>query len=145
MDECELRVLHVEICNTGSTLDISAFRCRQELAETIAGSLNTTSDRIHVTGHGWCPTSQHTAREICLLILPAKDAASESAAALAAVLDSAVSDPASLLRTRLAAAGLAYAADPNVLNVTNVLLNSGTADLIPSASALIRPGSILVA
>ena len=40
---------------------------------------------------------------------------------------------------------LAYAADPNVLNVTNVLLNSGTSDLTPSASALIRPGSILVA
>ena len=40
---------------------------------------------------------------------------------------------------------LAYAADPNVLNVTNVLLNSGTADLTPSASALIRPGSIVVA
>jgi uncharacterized phage protein gp47/JayE len=40
---------------------------------------------------------------------------------------------------------LAYAADPNVLNVTNVLLNSGTSDLVPTAAGLIRPGAILVA
>jgi len=39
---------------------------------------------------------------------------------------------------------LAYAADPNVINVTNVLLNGGTTDLIPTASGLIRPGAISV-
>ena len=39
---------------------------------------------------------------------------------------------------------LAYAADPNVTNVTNVLLNGTTADLVPSASGLIRPGTIAV-
>ena len=39
---------------------------------------------------------------------------------------------------------LAYAADPNVINVTNVLLNGGTSDLIPTASGLIRPGAISV-
>ncbi len=40
---------------------------------------------------------------------------------------------------------LAYAADLNVLNVTNVQLNAATADLVPTASGLVRPGSILVA
>ncbi len=39
---------------------------------------------------------------------------------------------------------LAYAADPNVTNVTNVLLNSTTADLTPTPSGLIKPGSIVV-
>ncbi len=39
---------------------------------------------------------------------------------------------------------LTYAADPNVINVTNVLLNGTTADLTPSLSGLIRPGVIVV-
>jgi len=39
---------------------------------------------------------------------------------------------------------LVYAADPNVMNVTSVLLNSGTADLVPTAAGLIRPGTIAV-
>ena len=39
---------------------------------------------------------------------------------------------------------LAYAADRNVINVTNVLLNGGTADLVCSLSGLIRPGTITV-
>lgn len=40
---------------------------------------------------------------------------------------------------------LAYAADPNVTNVSNVLLNGATSDLTASASQLIRPGTVLVA
>ena len=39
---------------------------------------------------------------------------------------------------------LAYAADRTVINVTNVLLNGGTADLVCSLSGLIRPGTITV-
>ncbi len=40
---------------------------------------------------------------------------------------------------------LAYEADPNVTNVSNVLLNGGTGDLSATASQLIRPGTVLVA
>jgi uncharacterized phage protein gp47/JayE len=39
---------------------------------------------------------------------------------------------------------LAYAADPNVTNVTAVLLNLGTADLVPTQSGLIKAGTVQV-
>ncbi len=39
---------------------------------------------------------------------------------------------------------LAYAADPNIINVTSVLLNLATTDLIPSPSGLIKPGTVQV-
>jgi hypothetical protein len=44
--------------------------------------------------------------------------------------------------TRLAQ--LAYAADPNVTNVTALTLNGGTSDLIPNAASLIKAGTIQV-
>ncbi len=44
--------------------------------------------------------------------------------------------------TRLAQ--LAYAADPNVTNVTALTLNGGTADLVPNAASLIKAGTIQV-
>ncbi len=44
--------------------------------------------------------------------------------------------------TRLAQ--IAYATDPNVINVTAVLLNGGTADLIPASSGLIKAGLVQV-
>ncbi len=44
--------------------------------------------------------------------------------------------------TRLAQ--LAYAADPNVINVTALTLNGGTSDLTPNAASLIKAGTILV-
>lgn len=40
---------------------------------------------------------------------------------------------------------IVYAADPRVTNVTSVLLNLGTADLIPSAAGLIKAGTVQVA
>ena len=39
---------------------------------------------------------------------------------------------------------LAYTADPSVVNVAAVLLNQGTADLVPTRSGLIKAGSIQV-
>ena len=39
---------------------------------------------------------------------------------------------------------LAYAADPAVTNVTTILLNSGTADLAPQQSGLIKAGTVQV-
>jgi uncharacterized phage protein gp47/JayE len=39
---------------------------------------------------------------------------------------------------------IAYAADPNVINVTTVLLNLGTTDLVASQSALIKAGIVQV-
>jgi phage-related baseplate assembly protein len=39
---------------------------------------------------------------------------------------------------------LSYAADPAITNVTSVLLNAGTTDLIASPSSLIRPGTVQV-
>ncbi len=40
---------------------------------------------------------------------------------------------------------LAYAADPNVINVTNVLLNLGTTDVTPGPAGLVKAGSLQVA
>ncbi len=40
---------------------------------------------------------------------------------------------------------IAYQASPDVLNVTNVLLNGGTVDLMPGPTGIIRPTSVVVA
>jgi len=41
-------------------------------------------------------------------------------------------------------AQLAYGASPGIVNVTAVLLNGGTADLVPGADGVVRPGSVVV-
>lgn len=41
-------------------------------------------------------------------------------------------------------AQLAYGASPAITNVTAVLLNGGTADLVPGADGVVRPGSVVV-
>jgi uncharacterized phage protein gp47/JayE len=41
-------------------------------------------------------------------------------------------------------AQLAYGASPAVVNVTDVLVNGGTADLVPGADGVVRPGTVLV-
>lgn len=41
-------------------------------------------------------------------------------------------------------AQLAYGASPGITNVTAVLLNGGTADLVPGADGVVRPGSVVV-
>lgn len=41
-------------------------------------------------------------------------------------------------------AQLAYGASPSITNVTAVLLNGGTADLVPGADGVVRPGSVVV-
>jgi hypothetical protein len=41
-------------------------------------------------------------------------------------------------------AQLAYGASPAVANVTLVLVNGGTADLMPGAQGVVRPGTVLV-
>lgn len=41
-------------------------------------------------------------------------------------------------------AQIAYAADPSVINVTAVLLNLGTSDLVPGPSGLIKAGTVQV-
>jgi len=66
---------------------------------------------------------------------------SEVTAALSAAL-SAMPIGGVLAFSRLAA--IAYAADSAVTNVTGVSLNGGTADLVPRASGLVRPGTITV-
>ncbi len=41
-------------------------------------------------------------------------------------------------------AQLAYGASPGITNVTAVLLNGGTADLVPGADGVVRPASVVV-
>lgn len=41
-------------------------------------------------------------------------------------------------------AQLAYGASAHVANVTGVLVNGGTADLVPGAAGVVRPGTVLV-
>jgi uncharacterized phage protein gp47/JayE len=67
--------------------------------------------------------------------------ASNVVAALTAAID-ALTIGAPLPWSRLTQ--IAYAADPNVINVTSVLLNLATADLVPSQSGLIKAGTVQV-
>ena len=115
---------------------------------SLLAALSAAIEAVRPVGVGYAVHAPTVLRPAVAMSIATAPGANHSAVAgeVTAAISSALSllpVGAALPLSRLAA--IAYAADPGVVNVTGITLNGATADLVPSQSAVIKPGTIAVA